>query len=353
MDAICKACGKAFTPKFSFQVKRLADGGVEHFCSQMCANPLTRAATFAECSVCGTRFGVTQVYQVVQTAAGNTYYCSNECRVRGTAPAAHAGPRARRIAVLNQKGGTGKTTTAINLAAGLADRGLKTLLIDMDPQGSVGVSLGISGEQTTAHVIREGVDPAQCAVPIRDNLDVITSDERLADVEIDLARRDDGPYVLRRRLEGVAGYAYVVLDCAPSITLLTRNALNYAGEVIVPVACDYLSMVGTKQMARTVGDINTLMKHDVRITGVVPTFFDVRNRISHLVLQELQKMFGALLLAPIRINTRLKEAPVHRKTIFELAPDSHGAEDYRLLVEALIARSSAPAQAGVSPQRPA
>ena len=340
MEATCKACGKVFVPKFSFQVKRLPDGGVEYYCSQMCANPLTRAATFALCAVCGTRFPVTQVFQVVQTAAGNTYFCSNECRIRGLAPTTPAGPLARRVAVLNQKGGTGKTTTAINLAAGLADRGLKTLLIDMDPQGSVGVSLGISGEHTTAHVLRDGADPAHCVVPIRDNLDVITSDERLADVEIALARRDDGSYVLRQRLAGISGYAYVVLDCAPSITLLTRNALNFAGEVIVPVACDYLSMVGTKQMSRTIGDINALTKHDIRITGVVPTFFDIRNRISHLVLQELKKMFGPLLLTPIRINTRLKEAPIHRKTIFEFAPDSHGAEDYRLLVEALITRSA-------------
>ena len=92
MDMTCKACGKVFTPKFSFQVKRLADGSAEYFCSQMCANPLTRAATFADCAICGKRFGVTQVYQVIQTAAGNTYYCSNECRVRGTAPAPSAGP---------------------------------------------------------------------------------------------------------------------------------------------------------------------------------------------------------------------------------------------------------------------
>jgi chromosome partitioning protein len=340
MEARCKTCGKAFEPKFSFQVRRTPDGRAEYFCSQLCAHPLTQAHTTAQCSVCQKKFPVVHVFQVARTAEGNRYFCSNECRIKGIAPAPAVGPRARRIAVLNQKGGTGKTTTAINLAAGLAERGIKTLLVDMDPQGSVGVSLGIAGERTTAHVCRDGADPAECAVPIRDNLDVITSDNGLADVEIALARADDGAYVLRRRLDGVAGYGYVVLDCAPSITLLTRNALNFAGEVIVPVACDYLSMVGTKQIAKTVGDINTLTKHDVKITGVVPTFFDMRNRISHLVLQELGRLFGALLFSPIRINTRLKEAPIHRKTIFEFAPDSHGAEDYRLLVEALIRRSA-------------
>jgi chromosome partitioning protein len=98
-------------------------------------------------------------------------------------------------------------------------------------------------------------------------------------------------------------------------------------------------MVGTRQISRTIGDINDVMKHDVRITGVIPTFFDVRNRISHTVLEELRRTYGDLVLAPVRINTRLKEAPVHRKTIFEYAPDSHGAEDYKVLVDELIRRS--------------
>jgi chromosome partitioning protein len=277
----------------------------------------------------------------MNTTAGRKYVCSSECRARASSPAAAAGQRSRRIAVLNQKGGTGKTTTAVNLAAGLAERGFRTLLVDMDPQGSVGVSLGIAGEHGTSDLMRDGLDVQSCAVPIRNNLEIITSDESLANVEIWLARSDDGAYVLRKRLVNAGDYSHIVLDCAPSITMLTRNALNFAGEVIVPVACDYLSMIGTRQIAKTISDINSLAKHDVRITGVVPTFYDVRNRISHLVMQELQKMFGELLLNPIRINTRIKEAPVHRKTIFEHAPDSHGAEDYRILVESLIARRSA------------
>ena len=189
--------------------------------------------------------------------------------------------------------------------------------------------------------LRDGIDVQSCAVPIRNNLEIVTSDETLANVEIWLARNDNGAYVLRKRLASAGDYSHIVLDCAPSITMLTRNALNFAGEVIVPVACDYLSMIGTRQISKTIADINAMAKHDVRITGVVPTFYDVRNRISHMVMQELQKMFGELLLNPIRINTRFKEAPVHRKTIFEHAPDSHGAEDYRTLVETLIARQSA------------
>jgi chromosome partitioning protein len=339
METNCKACGKNFTPKFSFQVRHLPSGQVEYYCSQLCANPVIKAATMADCFVCGRRFQVTQVAHLLKAAEGAAYVCSPECRVKALSPVATINQRARRIAVLNQKGGTGKTTTAVNIAAGLAERGFKTLLVDMDPQGSVGISLGISGEFTTTHLIRDGVTPVQCAVPIRDNLDVITSDETLAEVEILLAKADDGPYVLRRRLGVLDECRFVVIDCAPSITLLTRNALNYAGEVVVPVACDYLSMVGTKQISRTVNEINTIMKHDVRITGVVPTFFDVRNRISHMVLEELKKSFGSLVLSPIRINTRLKEAPVSRKTIFEFAPDSHGAEDYKLLVEELLRRS--------------
>jgi chromosome partitioning protein len=339
LETVCKSCGRSFTPKFSFQQKRLEDGGFEYYCSQLCANPVVSAHTAADCAVCGKRFAVTLVSHILKTSTGAMYVCGAECRAAALSPVATIGQRARRLAVMNQKGGTGKTTTAINIAAGLAEHGFRTLLVDMDPQGSVGVSLGINGELTTANLIRDGSSAEQCAVPIRDNLDVITSDESLAEVEVLLARAEDGPYILRRRLGAVEDYRFVVLDCAPSITLLTRNALNYAGEVVVPVACDYLSMVGTRQISRTIGDINDVMKHDVRITGVIPTFFDVRNRISHTVLEELRRTYGDLVLAPVRINTRLKEAPVHRKTIFEYAPDSHGAEDYKVLVDELIRRS--------------
>ena len=337
MHATCKTCGKGFEPQFTFQTKRLPDGAVEHYCSQMCANPVISSPPTAACRSCGKSFVVRNAYQVVTVDGKKAYVCSAECRL-AVAPATAVGTMARRIAVLNQKGGTGKTTTAINIAAGLAERGHRTLLIDTDPQGSVGVSLGIAGERGMTAILRDGATPSDCAVPIRNNLDVITSDESLADVEILLARSQDGARELRRALAEVGNYSFVVLDCAPSITMLTRNVLNYAGEVIVPVACDYLSMIGTKQIAKTIADLNKVARRDIRITGVVPTFYDVRNRISHMVLDELGKLFGELLLPPIRINTRLKEAPVHRKTIFEYAPDSHGAEDYKVLVERLAGR---------------
>jgi len=339
METRCISCGKTFTPKFTFQTRRLADGTLEHYCSQLCANPVIKSASQVECACCGKRFLVTHALNIINAGGESVYACGQACREKVLASSSAQIQDVRRIAVMNQKGGTGKTTTAINLAAGLAEKGFKTLLIDMDPQGSVGVSLGIVGELTTTHLLRDGAAPTDCAVPIRDNLEIITADESLASVEIQLAKVDDGAFLLRRRLARAGGYRFIVIDCAPSITLLTRNALNFASEVVIPVACDYLSMMGTRQISKTINEINSLLKHDIKIAGVIPTFFDMRNRISHTILQDLKNMFGDLVLSPIRINTRLKEAPIHRKTIFEFAADSHGAEDYRQLVGSLLAVS--------------
>src|SRR5690242_4946223 len=142
------------------------------------------------CSACGQVFRPAFVFQIAVTSDGNrNHYCSLECRKQGLGNEAFRAKRARRIAILNQKGGTGKTTTAVNLAAGLAERANEVLLIDTDAQGNVGVSLGVAGEKSLYHVLVEGADPADAAVPVRKHLDVITSDATLAAAEIWLARQ--------------------------------------------------------------------------------------------------------------------------------------------------------------------
>ncbi len=312
MDQTCNACGKAFRPAFVFQIAVTADGRRNH-------------------------------------------YCSLECRKASLGDEAFRGSRARRIAILNQKGGTGKTTTAINVAAGVAERGKNVLLIDTDAQGNVGVSLGVSGERSLYHVLVDGVDPADAAVPVRQSLDVITSDATLAAAEIWLARQapEQRARIMTKRLNLMQvsrRYDLVVIDCGPSLNLLNQNALSYVDEVIIPVTCDYLALVGVKQVVRTIKDVERHLHHSVRISAVLPTFYDGRTRLAREVLETLQGHFKHRCLDPIRHNTRLAEAPSHRKTIYEYAPQSHGAADYNRVTDWVLATSAAAHEAAPRPE---
>jgi len=290
------------------------------------------------CCACGQTFRPAFVFQIAVTDGDKSYFCSLECRKAGLGEEAFRAKRARRIAILNQKGGTGKTTTAVNLAAGLAERENDCLLIDTDAQGNVGVSLGVAGEKSLYHVLVDGADPTDSSVPVRQHLDVITSDSTLAAAEIWLARQnpDQRSRFLTRRLnlmQVTRRYDYVVIDCGPSLNLLNQNALSYADEVIIPVTCDYLALVGVKQVLRTIKDVERHLGHAVRVSAVLPTFYDGRTRLAREVLETLQGHFKHKCLEPVRLNTRLAEAPSHRKTIYEYAPLSHGAADYNRVVD--------------------
>jgi chromosome partitioning protein len=298
------------------------------------------------CVVCAGEFAPQFAYQVAVRESERRYFCRLECRKADLGADAFAGQRrARRVAILNQKGGTGKTTTAVNLAAGIADRGLDVLLVDMDAQGNVGTSLGIRGERSLYHLlVPDGPDVNaktqldDVIVPVRGHFDVITADATLALAEVYLARIDHGrDRVLATRLATASTrYQYVVLDCGPSLSLLNQNALTFADEVLIPVSCDYLALVGVKQVLKTIKDIDKHLGHAVRISGVVPTFFDARTRLAREAVETLAGHFKDRLYEPIRRSTRLAEAPSHRQTIFEYAPDSSGAEDYRRLVDRYV-----------------
>jgi chromosome partitioning protein len=298
------------------------------------------------CNACGQVFRPAFVFQIAVTPDGQkSHFCSLECRKESLGAEAFRAKRARRIAILNQKGGTGKTTTAVNLAAGLAEKEQDVLLIDTDAQGNVGVSLGVNGERSLYHVLVEGADPTESSVPVRKHLDVITSDSTLAAAEIWLARQntDQRARMLTKRLNLMQisrRYDYVMIDCGPSINLLNQNALSYVDEVIIPVTCDYLALVGVKQVLRTIKDVERHLGHAVRVSAVLPTFYDGRTRLAREVLETLQGHFKHKCLEPIRHNTRLAEAPSHRKTIFEYAPVSHGAADYNRVVDWVLATTA-------------
>ncbi len=298
------------------------------------------------CNACGQEFSPAFVFQIAVTPDGQkNHFCSLECRKQGLGEEGFRAKRARRIAILNQKGGTGKTTTAVNLAAGLAEREQQVLLVDTDAQGNVGVSLGVAGERSLYHVLVDNAEPTEVAVPVRSHLDVITSDSTLAAAEIWLARSnpDQRSRMLTKRLNLLQvsrKYDHVIIDCGPSLNLLNQNALSYVDEVIIPVTCDYLALVGVKQVLKTIKDVERHLGHAVRISAVLPTFYDGRTRLAREVLETLQGHFKTKCLEPIRLNTRLAEAPSHKKTIFEYAPVSHGASDYNRVVDWVLATTA-------------
>ena len=245
-----------------------------------------------------------------------------------------------RIAVLNQKGGTGKTTTSISLAAGLAMKGKNVLLVDADPQGNVGASLGVAGRISLYHVLIENAPVESAFVPIRDNLHILPADDSLAAAEIKLAKHPSRANVLKNKLERFNEYDYVIVDCGPSLSLINQNVLCFAEEVLVPVSCDYLALIGVKQVLKTIKNINKFLQHPLRLGAILPTQYDQRARICNDALKALQDHFREKCLPPIRSNTRLKEAPSHKKTIFEHDARSYGAQDYTKLVDWVLQRNT-------------
>jgi chromosome partitioning protein len=246
------------------------------------------------------------------------------------------------LAVFNHKGGTGKTTTSVQIAAGLAEKGAKVLLVDTDGQGNVATSLALTSERSLYHVIVMGLALEQAVIEARPNLDVLPSNETLAAAELYLAGQKRRDRILAQRLERARElYDYVVVDCSPSLSLMNQNALAFADAVLCPVACDYLSLVGVRQVLRTIKQVNRILGHAVQLWGVLPTQFDTRARICREALETLRQNFGEVCLSPIHYVSRVKEAPSVGKTLFEYAPTSTATEDYWRVVEKLLSSTAA------------
>jgi chromosome partitioning protein len=241
----------------------------------------------------------------------------------------------RILAITNLKGGVGKTTTVVNIGAGLALKGARVLLVDVDAQGNLAAALGLTIKHTLYEVLVDGRPAADVIAPARRNLDILAADATLLAAQPELARRPDWSRVLQQALKPVIGdYDFVLIDCGGSLTPLNLNALVCATDVVVPTAVEFLSIKGIDLLFEQVGRVKGGAGS---IKLIVPTMFDPRQRQAIELLEQLQRRYGVLVAQPVRVNVRLSEAPAQGRTIYEYDPRSRGAADYAVLVERISA----------------
>ena len=240
----------------------------------------------------------------------------------------------RKIAIVGFKGGIGKTTTCLNLGAALALKGRRVLLIDTDAQANLSLALGITDyERSLADVLIHKARAEECILPARKNLYLLPSSLSLYKAQQRMVMELGHEEVFCNLFAGLAGYDYQLLDCGPSLSLLTINAMVYAQEVFVPVSMEILALAGFRQLMRYLRDVSRTLNDGASIRLIIPTFYDPRRRVSEMVLRTLIKDFGSSVTHPIRIDTKLSEAPGAGETIFEYMPGGRGATDYAWLAE--------------------
>ena len=252
-------------------------------------------------------------------------------------------PETRIIAVANQKGGVGKTTTAINLGAALAERGLKVAIVDLDPQGNASTGLGVPFEarELTSYDLLTGEPTLQEVLhvsPIQ-NLSVVPSNRDLASADFELSSRSGRTQLLRRKLTADSGFDFILIDCPPALGLLTINAMVAAGSVLVPLQAEFYALEGLSQLLMTVREVRQSANPDLRIDGVLLTMSDNRNNLSQQVEADARSTLAGLVYRTvIPRSVRLSESPSHAMPVLQYDPHSKGSAAYRELAQEFLSR---------------
>ena len=237
------------------------------------------------------------------------------------------------LAIANQKGGVAKTTTVASLGAALAERGEKVLIVDLDPQACLTFSLGIDPEDldlSAHHVLTKGLDPAEVIVETEDGIDLLPATIELARAEADLLTRTGREHVLKSSLEDLAGYDWILLDCPPSLGILTVAALTAADAVLIPLQCETLSHRGVGQLLDTVHDVRRFTNKSLAVWGVLPTLYDGRTNHARAVLDTISLTYHLDVLGPpIPKSIRFAEAPAAGRSILSTSRKHRGADAYR------------------------
>ena len=250
----------------------------------------------------------------------------------------------RIIAVANQKGGVGKTTTSTNLSACLAEKGKKVLLVDIDPQGNATSGVGIDKndlENTVYDMIIGECSIDECLIKeALENLDVLPSNVNLSGAEIDLIGIDDREFILKKNIDKIKeNYEYIIIDCPPSLNMLTVNAMTTANTVLVPIQCEYYALEGLSQLLHTINLVKERLNPELEMEGVVFTMYDARTNLSLEVVENVKNnLKQSIYKTIIPRNVRLAEAPSHGLPINLYDSKSVGAESYRLLADEVIER---------------